>query len=146
MNGWEIILYPKASTGSWLLFNVPVATNSTYVQYMINTVTGAAAKFSGMDSRTWGLFSDDLYFGDSTKVMKADDGLNDNEEMNSLTDPTKSDTDGDGLTDMEERDYQKDVEIAQGIREPEHIIEVEADEDCGRQPIRRDRLRQTVGG
>ena len=76
--GWEIALYPQASTGSWLLFNVPVATNTTYHQYIINTVTGAATKFTGMNARTWGLYNDNMYFGESTKVMKADDGLDDN--------------------------------------------------------------------
>lgn len=75
--GWEVALYPKASTGSWLLFNVPVATNSTYEQYIINTVTGAATKFTGMNARTWGLFDSNFYFGESGKVMRADDGLND---------------------------------------------------------------------
>lgn len=76
--GWQTILYPKASIGGWLLFNVPVATNTKYHQYVINTVTGAATKFEGMNARCWGLYNNDLYFGESTKVMKADDGLNDN--------------------------------------------------------------------
>ena len=79
--GWEIATYPKASIGGWLLFNVPVATNTTYNQYVINTVTGAATKFSGMNARTWGLYNDSLYFGESTKIMKADDGLSDNGEF-----------------------------------------------------------------
>lgn len=76
--GWEVILYPKASIGGWLLFNVPVATNTTYHQYVINTVTGAATKFTGMNARTWGLYDKELYFGESTKIMKADDTLADN--------------------------------------------------------------------
>jgi hypothetical protein len=76
--GWQAILYPKASTGGWLLYNVPVATNSKYEQYVINTITGAATKFTGMNARCWGLYNNDLYFGESTKVMKADDGLSDN--------------------------------------------------------------------
>jgi hypothetical protein len=76
--GWEIALYPKASIGGWLIFNVPVATNTTYHQYVINTVTGAATKFTGMNARTWGLYNNNMYFGESTKVMRADDGLNDN--------------------------------------------------------------------
>ena len=76
--GWEVELYPQASTGSWLLFNVPVATNTTYKQYGINTITGAAFELNGLNARTWGVFNDELYFGESTKVMKADDGLSDN--------------------------------------------------------------------
>jgi len=76
--GWEIELYPQASTGSWLLFNIPVATNTTYKQYGINTITGAAFELSNWNARTFGIYNNELYFGESTKVMKADDGLNDN--------------------------------------------------------------------
>jgi len=72
--GWEVALYPK---GGWLLFNVPVATNTTYHQYVVNTITGAACKFTGMNARTWGMYNNNLYFGGSGKVFKADDGLND---------------------------------------------------------------------
>jgi hypothetical protein len=74
--GWEVTLYPK---GGWLLFNVPVATNSTYVQYVINTITGAATKFTGMNARTWGLFNEKLYFGGSGVIYLADNGFNDND-------------------------------------------------------------------
>lgn len=76
--GWEVALYPKASTGGWLIFNVPLATNATYEQYVVNTVTGAATKFTGMNARTWGLYNNNMYFGESTKVMLADDTFADN--------------------------------------------------------------------
>lgn len=75
--GWEVALYPKASTGGWLIFNVPVATNVTYIQYIVNTVTGAATKFTGMNARTWGLFNNNMYFGESGKIMLADNTLAD---------------------------------------------------------------------
>lgn len=73
--GWEVGLYPK---GAWLFFNVPVATNSTYHQYVINTITGAACKFTGMNACTWGMYNNNLYFGGNGKVYKADSGLDDN--------------------------------------------------------------------
>jgi len=76
--GWEVVLYPKASTGGWLFFNVPVANNTTYKQYGLNTITGAGFEFSNMNARTWGLYDNNLYFGESGAIMKADDGLNDN--------------------------------------------------------------------
>ena len=76
--GWEVALYPQ---GGWLLFNVPVANNSTYHQYVINTITGAATKFTGMNARTWGNYNNSLYFGGDGKVFKADDGFNDNGEF-----------------------------------------------------------------
>lgn len=75
--GWEVALYPK---GGWLLFNVPVGTNSTYHQYVINTITGAATKFTGINARTWGNYNNNLYFGGDGAVYKADDGYNDNGE------------------------------------------------------------------
>lgn len=73
--GWEIAVYPK---GAWLLINVPVATNQTYHQYVVNTITGAATKFTGMNASTWGLFKDSLYFGGNGQVFQADSGFNDN--------------------------------------------------------------------
>lgn len=73
--GWEIAMYPKAG---WLLINVPVANNTTYHQYVINTITGAACKFTGMNASTWGMYNNNLYFGGNGKVFKADDGFNDN--------------------------------------------------------------------
>jgi hypothetical protein len=76
--GWEVELYPQASTGSWLIFNIPVATNATYKQYGINTITGAAFELSNWNARTFGVYDNELYFGESTKVMKADDTLSDN--------------------------------------------------------------------
>ncbi len=76
--GWEVVLYPKASIGGWLFFNVPVATNTTYIQYGLNTITGAGFEFSNMNARTWGLYDNNLYFGEDGAIMKADDGLNDN--------------------------------------------------------------------
>ena len=72
--GWEVALYPK---GGWLLFNVPVATNSTYIQYLVNTITGAATEFSGMNACTWGLYNNDIYFGHQGQICQADSGLDD---------------------------------------------------------------------
>ena len=73
--GWEVVLYPK---GGWLMVNVPVATNETYIQYVINTITGAATKFTGMNAITWGNYNNNIYFGGNGKVYKADDGYSDN--------------------------------------------------------------------
>lgn len=73
--GWEPLLYPA---GKMLIFNVPVATNNTYVQHVMNTVTGAWCKFTGLNSRTWGTYEDRLYFGGNGKVFLADTGSNDN--------------------------------------------------------------------
>ena len=73
--GWEVAMYPKAG---WLLVNVPVATNTTYHQYIVNTITGAACKFTGMNASTWGMYNNNLYFGGNGAVYLADNGFNDN--------------------------------------------------------------------
>ena len=73
--GWEVAMYPQ---GGWILINVPVATNTIYHQYIVNTITGAACKFTGMNASTWGMYNNNLYFGGNGKVFKADDGYNDN--------------------------------------------------------------------
>jgi hypothetical protein len=73
--GWEVVTYPAAG---WLMFNVPVATGVTYIQYVVNTITGAATKFTNMNAFTWGLYNENLFFGSSGTVFQADSGLNDN--------------------------------------------------------------------
>jgi hypothetical protein len=73
--GWEIHNYSKAP---YLLFNIPVLPNTEYEQYVINTITGAGCRFTGMNSNTWGIFDGDLYFGANGVVYKADDGFDDN--------------------------------------------------------------------
>jgi hypothetical protein len=60
-------MYPKAG---WLLINVPVANNTTYHQYVVNTITGAACKFTGMNASTWGMYNNNLYFGGMVKFLK----------------------------------------------------------------------------
>jgi len=74
-NGWEVISYPR---GALLFFNVPVATNTKYIQYGFNTITGAGWKFTGLNAITWGLYNQKLYFGGNGKVYLFDDGLEDN--------------------------------------------------------------------
>ena len=71
--GWQPIHYPN---GSMALVNVPKG-NSQYEQHVINTTTGAWCLFSGMDARCWSTFSDNLYFGWSGVVYKADTGTSD---------------------------------------------------------------------
>jgi hypothetical protein len=73
--GWEVLQYPKKAL---LFFNVPVITNQTYHQYGFNTITGAGFKFTGLNAFTWAIYNDNLYFGGSGKVYKADTGTDDN--------------------------------------------------------------------
>lgn len=75
-NGWEGLFYPGAP---FLLFNVPETTGSK--QYVMNTLTGAWCRFTGMDANCWALYGDEPYFGGDGKVYKAwstnaDDDMN----------------------------------------------------------------------
>lgn len=73
--GWQAIYYPN---GHWLVFNIPVTTNITYHQHVMNTITGAWCRFTGMNARCWGMYNGDLYFGGNGSVYQANSGASDN--------------------------------------------------------------------
>lgn len=65
--GWQAVLW---SQGNMVIFNVPNA-NGSYDQHIINTVTNAACRFTGIPSRCWGIYNKDCYFGSTDgKVYK----------------------------------------------------------------------------
>lgn len=73
--GWMPIVYPR---GNAAVINVPLSTTQ-YVQLVMNTITGAWCRYTGMNAFCWGLLGDDLYFGGTDgKVYKADTGYQDN--------------------------------------------------------------------
>lgn len=70
--GWEAATYPN---GTRLIVNIPTSENSTAIQYVMNTLTGAWCEFDGHDANCWIIYDDDLYFGDNTgTVHRADVG------------------------------------------------------------------------
>jgi len=73
--GWQPIHYPRRNM---VLFNVPITTNSSYHQYVVNTISRSPARFTGWDARCFGIYNDRLYFGGNGTVFLADDGLDDN--------------------------------------------------------------------
>lgn len=74
--GWQIFAYPR---GNWAIVNVPVTTNSSQFQYVMNTITGAWCSFTGMDANCWCLLVDDLFFGGNAgQVYEADTQYTDN--------------------------------------------------------------------
>jgi len=73
--GWQAIIYPKGQYG---LFNVPTSTIGDFNQYVVNVSTGAWGRFTGQNSYCWELLNGELYFGENTKVFKADSGDSDN--------------------------------------------------------------------
>jgi hypothetical protein len=73
--GWQPLLYPK---GRMVLFNVPQVEGVTHHQYVMNVTTGAWCRFTGLNGGCWEVHNDELYFGGSTVIYKADTGNNDN--------------------------------------------------------------------
>lgn len=73
--GWQAVLLPEAG---FLLFNIPVAENTTSYQYVMNTITRAWCKFTAWNANCWEYFKGNLYFGTNGKVCKAWSGESDN--------------------------------------------------------------------
>lgn len=58
--GWQLISYPR---GTRAILNYPVDEGADQVEYVMNTVTGAWAKFTGHEANCWAVFNDRLFFG-----------------------------------------------------------------------------------
>jgi hypothetical protein len=58
--GWELTPYAKSTMA---ILNVPIQEGQTQQQYVMNTITGAWCKFTGMNANTWAVYKDNLYFG-----------------------------------------------------------------------------------
>lgn len=75
-HGWQAVLYAHANMA---IFNVPLIEKDTAHQYVVNTQTGAWARFKGMDANCWATLGDDLFFGGNDGVVyQADSGGDDN--------------------------------------------------------------------
>ena len=72
--GWDLLLYPPQNM---LLLNVPVSTTESY-QYVMNTISGAWARWTGIPARTWFYSNELLYWGGNGVVGIAWNGQNDN--------------------------------------------------------------------
>ena len=73
--GWQGIYYPK---GQRLLVNVPIITNNTQYQYVMNTASRAWCRFKGQNANCWSLLNDNLFFGGNNGVVyHADFGQSD---------------------------------------------------------------------
>lgn len=74
--GWQLIHYPR---GPMLVCNVPVAMADTgqpeTYQLVMNTDTGAWAKFTGLNLRCLGMYADELYAGGETEGAVWDEGI-----------------------------------------------------------------------
>lgn len=74
--GWQLIPYPK---GTLAILNVPLTEGSQQHQYVMNTLTKAWCRFTGIGANCWAVFNDDIYFGGNAgKVFLFDNGGTDN--------------------------------------------------------------------
>ena len=73
---WDMVFF---TAGAYMLINIPIADGSTYAQHLLNTNTGKWATLSGWQANTFGVFDQDLFFGDQAGVVyRADTGVSDN--------------------------------------------------------------------
>jgi hypothetical protein len=69
--GWQCIEYARRNL---LFINVPITERSDQEQYVMNIITGAWCRFTGMDAGCWGMLGNNLYFGgNNATVYKFDD-------------------------------------------------------------------------
>lgn len=73
--GWQPIIFP---TGNKLIINVPSSEGLTSHQYVMNTITGAWCKFTGLNAFCFETLGDKLYFGGVNGVFQAETDTNDN--------------------------------------------------------------------
>lgn len=73
--GWQPIIYPKRNMA---VFNAPTST-TTAIQFVFNTLSKAACRFTSIPAICFGLLGENLYFGSSDgKTYKFDSGRSDN--------------------------------------------------------------------
>ena len=65
--GWDILLYPPENM---LLVNIPISANASY-QYVMNTISGAWSRWTGLNARSWYMANDLLYFGSDGYIARA---------------------------------------------------------------------------
>jgi hypothetical protein len=74
--GWEAVEYPR---GNLLVVNVPTAERVTQHQYVMNELTGAWCRFTGINAGCWAVHADNLYFGGNDgKIYRYDTEQTDN--------------------------------------------------------------------
>jgi hypothetical protein len=84
--GWQGLLYPgtspssdtEAAGGSLAIFNIPITTLGTSMQFVQNVLTGAWCRFLNLDAFCWELANGCVYFGGSGGVYQWDAGCSDN--------------------------------------------------------------------
>ena len=65
-SGWQGLIYGYQSM---LIINIPQGDDTTFVQYVGNTTTGAWCRFKGMNARCWATYEQVIYFGGNDGVV-----------------------------------------------------------------------------
>lgn len=61
-DGWQIMTW---AAGHYAFVNIPISTGNTYYQYVMNVLTGAWTRYTGVNATCWATLGDALYFGTS---------------------------------------------------------------------------------
>ena len=72
--GWDLLLFPPANM---LLVNIPLSDGTAY-QYVMNTISGGWARWTGINANCWYYANEGLWFGSEGYVGQAWYGQNDN--------------------------------------------------------------------
>lgn len=65
--GWEGINHSDKNA---IIFNIPFSATESQ-QYVMNSITGSWCQFTGWNAQCFGLYNNELYYGESGKVQKA---------------------------------------------------------------------------
>jgi hypothetical protein len=84
--GWQVVLYPGRSQstltntagGSLAIFNVPLSTLGTSMQFVQNVLTGAWCRFLNLPAFCWEIQNGNVLFGSTAGVYQWDQGASDN--------------------------------------------------------------------
>lgn len=75
--GWQIVVNPPQNM---LFVNVPISSTEFH-QYVMNTISGAWSRFTGVNAKCWVFIGDVLLFANGGNVYQFWDGNNDNGAM-----------------------------------------------------------------
>lgn len=64
--GWQLIDYQPENLA---ILNVPVKTNTTQQQFVMNTLTGAWCRFLAINANVWEVFNDNIFFGGNDGIV-----------------------------------------------------------------------------
>lgn len=76
--GWQLTSYPR---NTMAILNVPQVENTTQVQFVMNTITGAWARFEGQNGSCWEVFEDRAYFGGNDGIVRLADNAGGDENQ-----------------------------------------------------------------